>query len=45
VLIISGVINQDEIDDLLNSGAEDFLRKPFSIEDLLEKISNILQLV
>ncbi len=45
VLIISGVIKQDEIDDLLNYGAEDFLKKPFSIDQLLEKISNVLQLV
>ena len=31
IIIVSGVIKQEEIDQLLKSGAEDFLKKPFSI--------------
>ncbi len=31
IIIVSGVIKQDEIDQLLKSGAEDFIRKPFDI--------------
>lgn len=42
IIIISGVINQNEIDDLLKAGAEDFLKKPFSIVELIEKIVAVL---
>lgn len=42
IIIISGVINQSEIDDLLKAGAEDFLKKPFSIVELVEKIVAVL---
>jgi len=37
------VIKQDEIDQLLKTGAEDFIRKPFNIAELTEKIVNVLQ--
>jgi excisionase family DNA binding protein len=44
IIIISGVINQLEIDDLLMAGAEAFMKKPFSITELLEKISAVLEI-
>ena len=44
IIIISGVINQSEIDDLLKAGAEDFLKKPFSIVELIEKIVAVLHI-
>ena len=44
IIIISGVINQSEIDDLLKAGAEDFLKKPFSIIELVEKIVAVLHI-
>lgn len=44
IIIISGVINQSEIDDLLKAGAEDFLKKPFSIVELIEKIDAVLHI-
>jgi excisionase family DNA binding protein len=44
IIIISGVINQIEIDDLLKSGAEAFVKKPFSITELTEKIAAILEI-
>ena len=44
IIIISGVINQNEIDDLLKAGAEDFLKKPFSIVELIEKIVTVLHI-
>ena len=31
IIIVSGVIKQEEIDQLLKSGAQDFVKKPFSI--------------
>jgi len=44
IIIISGVINQIEIDDLLKSGAEAFVKKPFSITELIDKIAAILEI-
>ncbi|MBN1786987.1 MAG: response regulator [Sedimentisphaerales bacterium] len=44
IIIISGVINQAEIDDLLKSGAEAFMKKPFSISELIEKIAAVLEI-
>ena len=43
IIIVSGVVKQDEIDQLLKSGAEDFIRKPFNIAELTDKIVAVLQ--
>ncbi len=44
IIIVSGVVNAGEIEDLLDAGAEEFIRKPFDIVELVEKISGVLQL-
>jgi excisionase family DNA binding protein len=44
IIIISGVVKQDQIDMLLRSGAEDFIKKPFSLSELTDKIESALQL-
>ncbi len=44
IIIVSGVIKQDEIDQLLKSGAEDFIRKPFDIAELTDKIAGVLMM-
>jgi len=41
VIIISGVVNQDEIDDLMKAGATDFIKKPFNISQLVDKLANV----
>jgi two-component system, OmpR family, response regulator len=42
IVIVSGVVNQEEINDLLKSGADDFVKKPFNIEKLIERIGELL---
>ena len=44
IVIVSGVIKQDEIDQMLKSGAEDFIKKPFNIVELTDKIAVILKM-
>ncbi len=44
VIIVSGVIRQDEIDQLLKSGAQGFVKKPFTIDELTGKIVSVLQM-
>ena len=42
VIIISGVVDRDEIDQLLSVGADDFLQKPFQIDELLGRMTRLL---
>jgi DNA-binding response OmpR family regulator len=44
IIIVSGVVKQDEIAQLIKSGAEAFIRKPFNISELTEKIAVVLQM-
>jgi two-component system OmpR family response regulator len=44
IIIVSGVVKQDEITQLLKSGAQDFIRKPFNIAELTDKITIVLQM-
>lgn len=43
IIIVSGVVNQEEVDDLLKAGADDFVKKPFNIEKLLVRIDELLE--
>jgi excisionase family DNA binding protein len=45
IIIVSGVVKQEEIDQLLKSGAEDFVHKPFTIAELMDKINATLQVM
>jgi DNA-binding response OmpR family regulator len=44
IIIVSGVVKQEEIDHLLKSGAEDFIRKPFDIGEFTDKIAAVLSM-
>ncbi len=43
IIIVSGVVNRDEIDELLQSGADDFMKKPFNINDLVVRMAELLE--
>jgi len=41
IIIVSGVVNRDDVKALLDSGANDFVQKPFNIEDLVRRIADV----
>ena len=43
IIIVSGVINQNEIDELMSAGADEFIKKPFNISDLRKRIDFFLK--
>lgn len=44
IIIVSGVVNEDEVKALLKAGADDFIKKPFNIEKLLGRVNDLLEL-
>ncbi|MGI9013256.1 MAG: response regulator [Phycisphaerales bacterium] len=42
IIIVSGVVNKSEIDAMLKKGADDFIKKPFDIVKLLDRIGELL---
>ena len=43
ILIISGAANPAEVDDLLKAGADEFIKKPFNIENVIERMTELLK--
>jgi two-component system OmpR family response regulator len=44
VICISGMIEQDKVQDLMAAGADDFMQKPFDAEVLLDRACRILDM-
>ncbi len=44
VIIVSGVVNQDDIKGLMDAGADDFIKKPFDVEHLMARINALLEI-
>ena len=42
IIIVSGVVNRDDVQSLVDCGADDFLQKPFSIEHLVRRITELV---
>lgn len=42
IIIISGVADPDEVNELLASGANEFIRKPFDINSVIGRISELV---
>ncbi|TVQ63684.1 MAG: response regulator [Phycisphaerales bacterium] len=42
IICVSGVVNQDEVDRLLKAGADEFVKKPFNIERLVERVGALV---
>jgi two-component system OmpR family response regulator len=44
IIIVSGVVNEAEVRDLMDAGADEFIKKPFNIEQLLALIADMLEI-
>ena len=44
IICISGMIETDKVDSLKAAGANDFLQKPFAIEDLVNRCCDLLEI-
>ncbi|MAX25918.1 MAG: regulator [Phycisphaeraceae bacterium] len=42
IIIVSGVADQREVQQLMSAGADAFVKKPFSIDELLNRIGELL---
>ena len=44
IILISGVADPDEVQDLLLAGADDFIRKPFRIDHVISRMEQLLSM-
>ena len=42
IILISGVADPDEVQELMAAGADDFLRKPFQIDALINRMAELV---
>jgi excisionase family DNA binding protein len=44
IICISGMVEEDKIEDLKSAGANNFLHKPFEVETLIERMCSLLDI-
>jgi excisionase family DNA binding protein len=44
IICISGMVEQDKVNDLRAAGADDFMQKPFAVEKLLDRACDLLDI-
>ena len=42
IIIVSGVVNRQEVESLLAAGADEFIQKPFNIDQLIERMTELV---
>jgi excisionase family DNA binding protein len=43
IVIVSGVVDREQVDKLIEDGADDFIQKPFRIEQLVNRILELVR--
>ncbi len=43
IIVISGAVNRDEVQELLEQGADDFIQKPFEIDQVIQRMAELLK--
>lgn len=43
IMVISGVADPDEIQDLLGAGADEFIKKPFDINAVIDRVAELVK--
>jgi DNA-binding response OmpR family regulator len=44
IICISGMVEQDKVADLRAAGADDFVQKPFTVDKLMDKACDLLEM-
>jgi excisionase family DNA binding protein len=44
IICISGMVEEDKVDELRAAGANDFMRKPFEVEALVDRVCQLLDI-
>ncbi|MEK6248471.1 MAG: response regulator [Planctomycetales bacterium] len=44
IICISGMVEEDKVDELRQAGANDFMRKPFEVDRLIDRICQLLDI-
>jgi len=44
IICISGMVEEDKVEELRQAGANDFMRKPFEVDRLIERICRLLEI-
>ena len=44
IIACSGVADPDEVDEIMGAGADEFIRKPFVISDVIHRVAELLKL-
>ena len=44
IICISGMVEQDKIDDLKAAGANDFMNKPFNVDRLMDRVCDVVEI-
>ena len=44
IICISGMVEQDKVADLRAAGADDFVQKPFTVDKLMDRACDLLEI-
>lgn len=42
IIVVSGVVKQEDVQKLLTAGADDFMKKPFNVQFLIDRVASMV---